>query len=137
MDPRRQRQLWYGIGSVLIVVFLAVGWSSFRKNLTPYVPFEEAMRRPGTVQIAGALVPSSSEIVEATHELRFTLTDEEGRTMPVVYAGGKPGNFEEATQVVAIGSYRRDAFYAEKLLVKCPSKYQGVNEDVSTHGSRT
>ena len=51
--------------------------------------------------------------------------------MPVMYEGVKPGNFEEATEIVAIGSYRDGAFHAEQLLVKCPSKYQGVDEDPS------
>jgi cytochrome c-type biogenesis protein CcmE len=57
--------------------------------------------------------------------------------MQVVYDGVKPGNFEEAVQIVAIGRYQDDAFHAEQLLVKCPSKYQGLEDDVSKHGSET
>jgi cytochrome c-type biogenesis protein CcmE len=49
----------------------------------------------------------------------------------------KPGNFNEATQVVAIGRYRDGVLEAEKLLVKCPSKYQGLDEDPTTRGSET
>jgi cytochrome c-type biogenesis protein CcmE len=38
---------------------------------------------------------------------------------------------------VAVGSYREGAFHADQLLVKCPSKYQGLDEDPSRHGSET
>ena len=47
----------------------------------------------------------------------------------------KPGNFNEATQVVAIGRYRDGVLEAEKLLVKCPSKYQGIEEKAYTSSS--
>jgi cytochrome c-type biogenesis protein CcmE len=73
--------------------------------------------------------------VEASQHLRFGLADENGTVMPVMYEGVKPGNFEEATEIVAVGKYRDGAFHADQLLVKCPSKYQGLDEDPSTHGS--
>ena len=49
------------------------------------------------------------------------------------YKGVKPGNFEDAISIVAIGHFDEGAkqFEADKLLVKCPSKYQGA-EDVKT-----
>ena len=102
-DPRRQRRLWYVIGGVLIAGFVAFGATSFKKNITPYVGFEEAQRSASRVQVAG-------------------------HTMRVLYHGTKPGNFEEAKQIVAVGTYDGDAFQAEQLLVKCPSKYQGLEE---------
>ncbi len=134
-DPRRQRRLWYAVGGVLIVAFLAYGATSFKSNLTPYVSFDEAMRTSSRVQVAGSLVPDSTRYVEDAQQLRFGIVDDGGITMPVMYDGVKPGNFEEATQIVAIGSYRDGAFYAEQLLVKCPSKYQGIPSDVEDHSS--
>jgi cytochrome c-type biogenesis protein CcmE len=136
-DPRRQRRIWYAVGGVLIVAFLAFGATSFKSNLTPYVSIEEAMRRPAKVQVKGSLVPDSTEYVETSQQLRFGLSDDRGNTMPVLYAGTKPGNFEEATEIVAVGSYRDGAFHADQLLVKCPSKYQGLDEDPTTRGSET
>jgi len=136
-DPRRQRRIWYAVGGVLIVAFLAFGATSFKSNLTRYVSIEEAMRRPAKVQVKGSLVPHSTEYVEASQVLRFGLTDDRGNTMPVLYAGTKPGNFEEATEIVAVGSYREGAFHADQLLVKCPSKYQGLDEDPSRHSAET
>ena len=64
-------------------------------------------------------------IGEDVKNTSFTFSDEEtGETMLVRYKGIKPDNFDEAYHVVAIGKYTGDAFTADKLLIKCPSKYE-------------
>ena len=136
-DSRRQRRIWYAVGGVLVVAFLAYGTTSFKSNLTPYVSFEEAAQSQRKVQVAGGLVENSTKYVDESQELRFTMVEEGGETMTVLYEGVKPGNFEEAVQIVAIGSYFDGAFHAEQLLVKCPSKYQGLEDDVKEYGSET
>ena len=73
--------------------------------------------------------------MEASEQLRFGLVDENGKVMPVLYKGVKPGNFEEATEIVAVGSYHDGAFHADQLLVKCPSKYQGIEEQPKAYTS--
>ena len=65
------------------------------------------------------------------------MVEEDGDTMTVLYKGIKPGNFEEAIQIVAVGNYDEGVFRAEQLLVKCPSKYQGLEDDVLEYGSET
>ena len=136
-DPRRQRRIWYAVGAVLVVAFLAYGTTSFKSNLTPYVSFEEASRTGKKVQVAGGLVQDSTKYHDASEELRFAMVDENGNTMTVHYNGVKPGNFEEAVQIVAVGSFSEGVFHAEQLLVKCPSKYQGLEDDVREYGSET
>ena len=136
-DPKKQRRLWYTVGGVMIVAFLAYGATSFKSNLTPYVSFEEAQRSARKVQVAGGLVPDSTSYLEEEEKLQFGIVDEDGATMTVLYEGVKPGNFEEATQIVAIGSYESGVFEAEQLLVKCPSKYQGLEDDVKSYSSET
>ncbi len=134
-DPRRQRRLWYVVGTALVVGFLAYGASAFRSNLTPYVSFEDARSSTARVQVAGALEPDSTRYVEESQHLEFGLVDDSGQVMPVRYDGVKPGNFEEATQIVAVGSFRQGAFHADQLLVKCPSKYQGVESETKVYGT--
>ena len=136
-DPKKQRRLWYSVGGVLIVAFLAYGATSFKSNLTPYVTFEEAQKSVRRVQVAGGLVPDSTSYIEDKEVLQFGLVEEGGETMTVLYEGIKPGNFEEATQIVAIGTYSDGAFHANQLLVKCPSKYQGLEEAPRSYGSET
>ena len=116
----------YWIGAVVVLAFLALGLSTFTKSMTPYVSFDEAKATPRTVQVMGALEKGSSRYDTDAKTLHFTLVDEKTKApLPVTYRDVKPANFEEAVSIVAIGRYQGDAFHAEKLLVKCPSKYQG------------
>jgi cytochrome c-type biogenesis protein CcmE len=123
-----RRVLWTVVGVGAIIGFVAFGAGAFRSNLTPYVSFQQARATSDAVQVAGKLVPGSDSFEEASSRLMFTLVDDKGDKMRVAYKGLKPGNFHEATQVVAIGRFHGGTLEAEKLLVKCPSKYQGVEE---------
>lgn len=54
----------------------------------------------------------------------FTMVDNEGKEQNVYYNEPMPPDLEKSEQVVVIGSYREDLFIADKILLKCPSKYQ-------------
>jgi cytochrome c-type biogenesis protein CcmE len=120
----------YLLGGAVLVAFAAFTLLSFTKNLTPYVSYRDARAEANqVVQVAGALAEKTSSYDREEEALRFTLEDPESKeTLRVRYHGLKPANFEEAISIVAIGRYdrARDEFAADKLLVKCPSKYQGV-----------
>ena len=112
-------------GLLLVAASIAFGVTSFQKSLTPYVPFAEARRSGVSSQVNGTLSdPSKVQYDVDKGELVFALQDEKHETMNVVYRGVKPANFEQATSVVAIGTYKDGRFEADQLLVKCPSKYQ-------------
>ncbi|KDA54781.1 hypothetical protein EG19_09020 [Thermoanaerobaculum aquaticum] len=130
-----RRAVWTVVGLALIVGFVAFGAGAFKASLTPYVSFAQARASQDAVQVAGKLVQGSSYYDEANGKLVFVLEDTQGDRMKVEFAGTKPGNFEEATQIVAIGRFTNGVFVAEKLLVKCPSKYQGVEE--KQYGARS
>ncbi|HVN32995.1 MAG TPA: cytochrome c maturation protein CcmE [Thermoanaerobaculaceae bacterium] len=123
-----RRLVWTIAGVVAIIGFVAFGAGAFRSNLTPYVSFQQARATKDAVQVAGKLVPGSDSFEEASSRLMFSLQDDHGDVLRVAYKGLKPGNFHDATQVVAIGRFQGGVLEAEKLLVKCPSKYQGVEE---------
>ena len=124
---------WLAVVGAL--VFVALGVYSFKKSLTPYVPFAEARKTPGVVQVAGTLVKDSSRYTEDDKSLHFLLQEKQGTdTLEVVYAGAKPVNFEDAVSIVAIGTFEGGKFGARQLLVKCPSKYQGTKQE-RTYGS--
>lgn len=119
----------YFLGVVLLLAFAGFSASAFKDTLTPYVPYETARRGDRMVQVAGALEKGSSSYKADEESLDFKILDPESReTLPVRYKGLKPANFEDAISIVAIGRYNQAAqrFDADKLLVKCPSKYQGA-----------
>jgi cytochrome c-type biogenesis protein CcmE len=117
------------LGVAAVLAFLVFGLLSFRSSLTPYVSFAEARRAGRQVQIAGKLEPNSARYEEQTHSLRFRLREEGGDILETTYSGTKPVNFEDAISIVAIGAYSGGVFRSSRLLVKCPSKYEGVGAE--------
>ena len=116
----------HALGLALVMMGLLAGWFVYQKNLTPYRSFREARETDATVQVHGTLTPGTSKY--DGKELVFDIKDTDGSVMTVVYADVKPGNFDQARDVVAIGRYQNGTFHASKLLVKCPSKYQEMQE---------
>jgi cytochrome c-type biogenesis protein CcmE len=116
----------YWAGAVILVGFLALGLTTFTKSMTPYVSFDEAVKAHRTVQVMGALEKGTSKYDTATKTLHFNIVEQKTNAkLAVAYTDVKPANFEDAVSIVAIGKYDGGTFAAEKLLVKCPSKYQG------------
>ena len=121
----------YWIAAALTLAFLGFGLTAFQKTLTPYLTFDEARKARGVVQVMGGLDKTSDRYDTSKQELSFDLLDDKGHRMPVVYRGIRPGNFKDAISIVAIGRYENGRIDAEKLLVKCPSKYQGAEVEKS------
>lgn len=113
---------------LLVAAGVAIGVTSFKKSVTPYITFAEARHTTGLVQVNGNIADKDYVIKPSEQYLSFHLRDQKGEVMPVVYRGVIPGNFDQATMVVAIGRFQGDHFQAEQLLVKCPSKYQAEAE---------
>ena len=123
------------IGSVIILAAMAWGVSSFLGSTVQYVSIAEARTADRTVQVLGKIDSEKVKYNSADTRLEFAIYDAEAdnkataETMNIVYYGTVPGNFDQATSVVCKGTNKEEGFVAEKLLVKCPSKYQeeGVN----------
>jgi cytochrome c-type biogenesis protein CcmE len=122
-------------GGVLIAAFVYMGLGAFKETLTPYVSFAEARATVGkSVQVTGDLTEAhtywySSDASRVFHFLMVEV--ETGDTLQVAYDGVKPSTFDEATGIVAIGSFDGSLFYAKQILTKCPSKYEG--QDPAEH----
>ena len=130
------------IGLIIIIGALAFSAVAFKNNLVNAVPFAEAMKATDTdVQVMGAPVAGTMTYDTAAHALHFTMQEKTtGQILPIVYKGPKPEDLDSAmSKAVAInvtGTYdpAQRVFAADKLLVKCPSKYQGQTTDRSYGG---
>lgn len=118
-----RRRHWVGIA--IITAFLIYSGITFTNALNPYVTFGQAKGVKGTVQVRGILVEDKVTTLENGQKIMFRLRDEAGTEADVIYKGLRPDGLEQATGIVAIGKMNSGQFLAEKLLVKCPSKYQG------------
>lgn len=56
--------------------------------------------------------------------VKFLMLDNEGKEQQVFYNQPMPPDLKMSENVVVIGSYHQDLFIADKILLKCPSKYQ-------------
>ena len=109
---------------ILILGFIGYAGYFFADSVTPYVSVADARAAQRNVQVKGVPDDTVAPHMEDGHFV-FSIADEEtGETMLVRYKGAKPDTFDDAYHVVAIGKYTGDAFAADKLLVKCPSKYE-------------
>jgi cytochrome c-type biogenesis protein CcmE len=127
------------IAIVVIAVGLAVIVSTI-SNSSTYAPFSEAIENEGkTYHVVGKLDKEKEFIYNPEQNANlfgFYLVDNEGTEKKVMYNGTKPQDFERSEQIVVIGKMEGDEFHASQILMKCPSKYNGNEQDqMKTVGS--
>lgn len=119
----------YIIGGVVVLAAVVFGALAFANTLTPYVSIAEARSSDRSVQVHGFL--KEVQGYDGNGHFRFIIVDDEGDELLIVYDRPRPANFEQATGFVVNGRYdpAADFFRANKVLVKCPSKYQEQGEE--------
>lgn len=100
-----------------------------------YVTFEQAWQQAETgndhsLHVVGELKKDGNgEVIGITRgadrvSFSFVMVDDNGREQLVQYNEPMPTDFTKSEKVVVVGSYRNETFVADKILLKCPSKYQ-------------
>jgi len=110
--------LLVGVG---LLINAAVDFSNFSN-------FEHAATYEGeSFKIKGELVLSESidyDPITNPNIFSFHMKDENGLAKKVIFEGTKPQDFERSEEVVLTGYMKGDIFYANDMLLKCPSKYK-------------
>lgn len=114
-------------GVIATIVLTAIGLCAvvfaFVKNSSPYVTVAQAkVAERSSVHLSGDI--DKSTVRAARGKVTFEITDETGDRALIVFNGPPPANMGDATKVVAIGAMKGEVFEANKLLLKCPSKYE-------------
>ncbi len=130
----------FGIAVIAIAIAIIVSTAG---DASTYVNFSQAEELAmngsnGSIHVVGKLKKDQQgQILEMAYKPEldpnyfvFTLLDNNNREQKVVYRSPKPQDFEKSEQVVVIGRMEKDHFEAEKILLKCPSKYN--NEKLET-----
>ena len=123
------------IGIVVIAMAMGIILTT-AGDASIYVTFEEAKRRGSDgdrskIHVVGKLKKTEldevMDIVPSEDQLSFTfvMLDENEAEQKVFHPNPIPQDFDRSEQVVVVGSYQKDLFIADKILLKCPSKYQG------------
>ena len=121
---------------LLAAVALSLVVSTFQ-GASRYVNFaearglREAKSLSGSVHLIGSLPKDAHGKVWGVEEavdhlsFRFSLVDNVGDTQQVSYPHPMPMDFLRAEQVVVVGQAAESkGFEAQKILLKCPSKYE-------------
>jgi cytochrome c-type biogenesis protein CcmE len=115
------------IGLAVIAIAIAAIIGTFTDS-SSYVGFEKALANKGTTYHVIGELNKDKELyynpIEDANHFSFYLVDEKGVESKVVFTGTKPQDFERSEQIVLTGSMRDEYFHADKILMKCPSKYQ-------------
>lgn len=116
------------IGIIAIVGFTSLLMYNFGNSISTYVNFEQANGMEGA-HVVGTWDDSKDYgFSMETKQFSFFMKDEDGNVNRVVYPKPKPNNFEEADKLVVIGEMQNGVFYANDMLMKCPSKYNNADE---------
>ncbi len=122
----------FGIIIIAIAVMIIVATAG---DASTYVSFKEAktlsdagqnkkihvvgtLKKDATGHVTG-IMPGDNKV-----SFSFIMVDENNKEQQVYYNSPMPADFTKSEQVVIIGSYHADQFVADKILLKCPSKYQ-------------
>ena len=125
------------LGVVAIVGFTSLLMYNFGESISTYTDFETASN------MKNAHVPGTWDNTQEygfskkTMEFSFYMKDEAGVSRKVIYQRPKPNNFEEADRLVVIGEMRGNVFYANEMLMKCPSKYNNADPSEYTKASES
>jgi len=113
------------LGLIAVALFAAILVVSVGSSSSIYTDFSTAQQSDNEVHIVGEWVQrtkAQENIAAAT--FTFLLKDSTGKTETVYYNNPKPSNFEQTQKIVVIGKYYEGRFVANKILMKCPSKYE-------------
>lgn len=130
-----------GLGIIAVAIVIIV---SMLGDASTYESFATAkeMNKKGdekSIHVVGQLKKSEMgevegiEVNENKTSFYFMMVDNDGTEQRVFYNEPIPADFHRSEQVVVIGAYRsEEIFLADKILMKCPSKYQET--EVNTAG---
>ena len=122
----------------LITIALCVGFLiSLNADTNTYSTFSEAAKDSREFHVMGYWEKAKGmhyDALKDANRFEFFMKDEKGMVNKVIYAGTKPQDFERSEKLVLIGKMENDTFYASKILMKCPSKYNNDLVEVKQDG---
>ncbi|WP_162419064.1 cytochrome c maturation protein CcmE domain-containing protein [Cyclobacterium roseum] len=127
------------IGVAIIIIITSIGDASTYESFST----AKSMAINGNteaIHVVGQLKKDSEgevvgiEVGQDKTSFTFVMVDNDGMEQQVYYNEPVPADFIRSEQVVVIGTYKtEEMFVADKILMKCPSKYQET--DVKTASS--
>lgn len=100
-----------------------LGWFS---QSSTYVTFDEAVYSRRSHKVLGQWVQRDQSHYDIEKDIfHFYLQDTVENTVLIRYHDPKPINFESHRNIVVEGQFHENLFEADRILMKCPSLYNG------------
>lgn len=144
-ENKSHRTRFFIIAAVVVLSLAFMIWAAFGENTRYFLTVSEFNERQGLQGIEdGQMVRVSGKLVEGTFDRperstisHFQITDKEGDAsglsiLSANYEGVLPDLFfNPHSEIILEGSYSEEGvFHASEILVKCPSKYQDLEEQL-------
>ena len=122
----------------LLTIAISIGiLFSLNANTDSYSNFSQAATSNKEEHVMGywdKSKPTEYDAAKDANRFAFYMRDDKGVIKQVVYSGTKPQDFERSEKLVLIGKMDNDKFYASKILMKCPSKYNDNLVEINSQG---
>ena len=146
-EPKKRSINWrFVAGGLLLLGFVAfLGYQMVTATTTTgayYMTVGELMNETPNiygerVRVNGTVVDGSEDWNAKELTLKFTIADENGDQLPIVFYGPRPDNFQRAASAIVEGELMgNNSFEAETLLLKCPSRYEEEPEEIYVESAR-
>ena len=141
-SPRTNRIRFLIVGAVVALALGYMIYAAFPGNAMYFLTVGEFMDRDSVqdgrmIRVSGSLVEGSFAREGNSTLSRFHLVDKDaslsGPKLSASYEGVLPDLFfNPQSEIILQGSYGADqVFEAQEILVKCPSKYQSLEEEAA------
>jgi len=121
------------IGLLIVAIGVGVLIWMLGSEFSRYETFSSAYAQEGKEINVVGMLDKEKELYYDPHVdanyFSFYMEDEAGETRKVIYNGTMPRDFEKSEKIVVVGKIDGEDFHADKILMKCPSKY--VEEEVT------
>lgn len=129
----------YIVAIILVASLIGIIISMYGST-TEYASFDTAAKNQGTVyHVVGHLDRTKPQIYDELKDpnyFEFYMKDSLDNVSKVVYRKPRPQDFERSENVVVKGKMNGEVFEAKEILLKCPSKYNETEIDVTAAATK-
>ena len=131
----KKKKVKFIIGGIIIAVaIIYLVYSGIQKTGLYYLTVSEiknegSMAYGQSTRVNGNVLDGSIQWDSQEGTLRFIISDGEN-DLPIIYRGVAPDTFRGGAEVVVEGKYTpENIFEADKIMAKCPSKYEAQENE--------
>ncbi|MEJ2554986.1 MAG: cytochrome c maturation protein CcmE [Anaerolineae bacterium] len=116
-------------GAVIAVALIYLVFTATQSTAAYFLTVEELHDKgpaiyDRNVRVSGKVVGDTIDFNSRDLVLRFEVAGESGDTLPVIFNGPKPDQMRHDAEAIVEGKFDGNAFAAQTLLLKCPSRYE-------------